>query len=510
MNPARLWRPASPANALAQGPLHGTRRDFLRTAGQTAALLTASPAWSATGTAGNPIVRENQRPGTTDWLLTNLEPAQGSGEDDPWQRRKAIEGFCSHTSLRPGESLRIYVSTHPVSNYRADIFRLGYYGGAGGRRVQRVGPFPGIAQLTPADEDQQLVQCRWKVGFELEIPRDWLSGVYLGKLTAEGSGYESYFVFIVRDDRRADFLFQCSDTTWQAYNRWPAWRSLYDWRDNKWHTDPGANISFDRPYSLYYNKLPATLIPLTNGSGEFLLWEHPLAFWMEKAGYDVTYISNLDTHTDPQGLLRARGFLSVGHDEYWSQEMYDHVAAARDAGVHLAFLSGNAVSGRIRFQPSAEGRPHRIFGRHETGGSHYFQNDKDLMGATSYGVGAADWTCQAPDHWIFEGTGMKAGDSIPQLVGWEYHGPPLRDDPSLVVLARGKTRRSQRETDNEYAAVLYTTPQGNVVFNAATCWWNMLLARPPGAVNPPRTDFSHTDARVQRITQNLFERMRMG
>ena len=103
---------------------------------------------------------------------------------------------------------------------------------------------------------------------------------------------------------------------------------------------------------------------------------------------------------------------------------------------------------------------------------------------------------------------MKEGDSIPQLVGWEYHGPPMRDDPSLVVLARGKTRRYREETNREYASVLYTAAKGNFVFNAATCWWNMLLARPPGAVNPPNTDFSREDSRVQRITKNLLERMR--
>jgi hypothetical protein len=187
--------------------------------------------------------------------------------------------------------------------------------------------------------------------------------------------------------------------------------------------------------------------------------------------------------------------------------MYRHVAAARDAGVHLAFLSGNSVSGKILFKPGADGRPNRVFGRYEEGGSYYFRNDQDLMGVSSYGVGAADWTCQAPDHWVFEGTGMKAGDSIPQLVGWEYHGPPTREDPSLVVLARGKTRRSQKETDREYAAVIYTATRDNFVFNAATCWWNMPLSRPPGSVNPPRTDFSREDPRVQRITKNLLDRM---
>jgi hypothetical protein len=177
--------------------------------------------------------------------------------------------------------------------------------------------------------------------------------------------------------------------------------------------------------------------------------------------------------------------------------MYDHVAAARDAGVHLAFLSGNSVSGRILFKPGADGRANRIFGRHRSGDSHYFRNDKELMGVKSYGVGAADWTCRAPDHWVFAGTGMKEGDSIPQLVGWEYHGPPMRDDPSLVVLAKGKTRRYRDETNREYAAVLYTAAKGNFVFNV----------RPPGAVNPPNTDFSREDPRVQRITKNLLDRM---
>ena len=119
----------------------------------------------------------------------------------------------------------------------------------------------------------------------------------------------------MRDDRRADLMFQVSDLTWQAYNRWPAWRSLYDWKDEPWRTTPGAKVGFDRPYGFYYNLLPAGFVPQTGGSGEFLLWEFPLAYWLEANGYDVTYTSNLDTHTDPDGLLRVKGFLSVGHDE---------------------------------------------------------------------------------------------------------------------------------------------------------------------------------------------------
>jgi hypothetical protein len=229
---------------------------------------------------------------------------------------------------------------------------------------------------------------------------------------------------------------------------------------------------------------------------------------MEREGYDVSYISNLDTHSDALGLRRAKGFLSVGHDEYWTRGMFDNVAAARDAGVHLAFLGGNSVSGCVTLKPASDGRPDRILGRWEQGPSDRFDDEQELMGATSYGVGAADWICQAPEHWLFAGTGMKKGEGIPQLVGWEYHGPPLRADPSLVVVASGNVRVYSEMSEKTYAATIYDRPKGNFVFNAATCWWNMLLARPPGAVDPPRTDFSREDPRVQQITKNLLDRMR--
>jgi hypothetical protein len=277
----------------------------------------AQGAGDARATA-NPVQRENLQSGTTDWLLTSIEPIAVNVRDDRYRRQRAIEGYVSHTSIRAGQTLTAYVSTNPASSYRVAIYRLGYYGGKGGRLMKTLGPFPGVPAPEPVEGGQQLMEARWPASFTLRIPADWTSGVYLAKLTTDGTGYESYLVWVVRDDRKADLLFQVSDITWQAYNRWPGWHSLYDWKDERWHTTPGARVSFDRPYSFYYNMLPATLAPLSNGSGEFLLWEFPLAFWLEAHGYDVTYVSGIDTHADPDGLLRAKGFLSVGHDEYWT------------------------------------------------------------------------------------------------------------------------------------------------------------------------------------------------
>jgi len=288
--------------------------------------------------------------------------------------------------------------------------------------------------------------------------------------------------------------------TWQSYNRWPAWRSLYDFEKNRWHTTVGNEVGFDRPYAIYYNGLPADFLPSTNGSGEFLMWEFPLAFWLEKEGYDVTYISNTDTHADGPGLLRGKGFLSVGHDEYWTRQMYENVARARDEGVGLAFLSGNSVSGVVDLKPSTDGRPNRVFGRVER-----FRDEHELMGSKSYGVGAADWVCQAPDHWVFAGTGMKKGDRVKDLVGWEYHGPPVGSHKGLVIVAT--TPIAGRGNAPPHAATVYDGPKGNVVFNAGTCWWNMVLSTPPGSIDPPKKDFSKPDARVQQITHNVLQRM---
>ena len=464
------------------------------------------------------IRRENGKPGTRDWMLTKTRIEPESRWRSPW-----IEGYCSATSVRAGDTLQIMVSTNPVSDFSLEIFRTGYYGGAGGRRMMQFDLLPGKTQADPPIGENRLRECRWEPSVEFTIPNDWLSGVYLGKLTAEKEGLQSYVIFIVRDDRPCDLLFQCSDVTWCAYNRWPDRWSLYDDGREFWHVGPNSGlVSFDRPYAWYCQPSMARKNPLSLGSGEYLLWEFPLAFWLEQHGYDVSYISNVDTHADGPGLLRARGFLSVGHDEYWALAMYDHVRAARDAGVNLAFLSANSVWGVVPLLPSTDKRPHRIIRR-----DGWFLPDSDdairkkhafrtmgpdparLIGARSTPpiVGGADWTCVQPDHWLFAGSGMKKGDVVNGLVGWEWHGTPAVDLPGLEIVAEGDTR-SGGKVNGRYTATMYDGPKGNVVFNAATIWWPQGLSAPPGHVLPSAHGAKPEgpDPRVQRITANLLGR----
>lgn len=493
-----------------------TRRQLL-------AGISLGAAWSGCATRrpiqvlfDNPVVRENRLAGTRDWILTRtgVDPASR-------YRCPRIEGYCSQTSVRAGDKIQFHVSTDPASSFTIDIFRMGHYGGDGGRLMKRLGPFDGRPQPEPDIGEKRLRDCQWDPCVELTIPSDWLSGVYIGKLTARTEDWQSYVIFIVRDDRSADFIFQCSDTTWQAYNRWPNQFSLYDNGKSQWYWGGGVRIGFNRPYGKYCQIFDA---PLSQGSGEWFLWEFPLSYWLEAEGRNVTYISNLDTHARPETLLRAPGILSVGHDEYYTIEMFRNLQAAIAAGTHLAFLSGNTCCGKIALSPDTKGNPARVFERigvfGPPGGTREFDAmnslpherpyANELVGAHSTGpvTGGADWICASPEHWIYKGTGMQLGDRIPGLIGWEWHGDPA-PIPGLEIVARGPTQTAPGELNGgEYTATMYPGPRDNIVFNASTCWWADGLAEPPGYVRPSvYTSPQGPDIRVQQMTRNLLDCM---
>jgi hypothetical protein len=467
------------------------------------------------------IRKENSLPGATDWQLTRVRVVDAPGGElgyrCPW-----IEGYCSRQSVAAGESINIMVSTNPQRRFMLEIFRTGYYNGRGARLMRTIGPLAGRTQNDPEIGPNRLRQCRWEPSLELEIPDTWTSGVYLGRLTtvpenADELYWQSYVIFIVKDNRPADVLFQCSDNTWQAYNRWPDRFSLYDDGSNPWYVGPGVDVSFDRPYGRYRQIYEN---PQSLGSGEFLCWEFPLSYWLEKHGYDVTYCSNSDMVSSTRGL-QCKTFLSVGHDEYWDVRQYHSVKQMINEGLSALFLSGNAVNGVTPFRPSIDGRPKRIITRAGMFAGLAVQGIKSrydfsmtgpdeglLMGARNVSPvnGGGDWTVTKADHWIFEGVGMKNGDSIPGLVGWEYHGAPANIQ-GLEIVAEGTALRGGVQPQH-WTATVYPGSKRNFVFNAATIFWAQGLSSPPGHMLP----WSHwsrphgPDDRVQRITHNLLRR----
>lgn len=277
----------------------------------------------------NPVACENSKPGNppSEWDVS------GAGAS-------TIQGFATNISVNQGQTISFKIKTNALL-YRLDIYRLGYYGGLGARKVATVGPLVGRSQpncLT--DPATGLVDCgNWRVTASWAVPATAVSGIYIAKATRLliGGG-SSHIVFVVRDDDgESDLLFQTSDTTWQAYNRYGG-NSLYV-------GDPAG-----RAYKVSYNR-PFT----TRGtSPEDWLFdaEYPMLRWLEANGYDVSYTTGVDSVRRGAEILGHKVFLSVGHDEYWSAAQRMAVENARAAGVHLAFFSGNEVFWKTRWENS--------------------------------------------------------------------------------------------------------------------------------------------------------------
>src|SRR5437016_12583343 len=87
----------------------------------------------------NPIQVENSKQGTTSWQLTN--PAT-LGE---------IEGYASLTSVNRGGRISFFVNTAEPA-YTLEIFRMGWYGGLGGRRMTSALSRTGVRQPLPVTD----------------------------------------------------------------------------------------------------------------------------------------------------------------------------------------------------------------------------------------------------------------------------------------------------------------------------------------------------------------------
>lgn len=320
----------------------------------------------------NAIVAENCQPGnpSTEWDIDT------SG--DP-----SIQGFATDISVNRGETVQFKIQTDSA-DYRIDIYRMGYYGGLGARRVTTIEPSATLPQSQPdclTDPETRLFDCgNWSVSASWDVPEDAVSGIYFARLVREDPvpeaeeeteawphaygalGYgrlaneldeprASHIYFVVRDDdSRADVVFQTSDTTWQAYNRYGG-TSTYGSFDPTAPAERAFKVSYNRPFA---NRDYRAVNLVFNA-------EYPMVRWLEANGYDVTYISGVDTDRRGGRLVRHELFLSVGHDEYWSARQRANVEAARDAGVHLGFFSGNEIFWKIRWEPSidASGTPYR-------------------------------------------------------------------------------------------------------------------------------------------------------
>jgi WD40 repeat protein len=290
-------------------------------------------ALDACSTPANPIVAENCLVGnpSSEWDI--------SGAGDP-----TIQGFATDISVDQGETVSFKIDTD-ASDYRLDIYRLGYYGGQGARKVDTVLPSVVLPQVQPSclqDSATGLIDCgNWEVSGSWSVPVDATSGIYLARAVRTDTSGASHIVFVVRDDDGAsELLFQTADTTWQAYNAYGG-NSLYT----------GAPVG--RAYAVSYNR-PFNTREVDGGQDWLFNAEYPMVRWLEANGYDVSYFTGVDSDRFGPEILEHEVFVSVGHDEYWSGDQRANVEAARDAGVNLTFFSGNEVFWKTRWEDSVD------------------------------------------------------------------------------------------------------------------------------------------------------------
>lgn len=302
--------------------------------GATVPVVAASAAVDPCTTGGNPIVCENSKPGTDpdEW---DIWP--GAGDD-------SIQGFATDISVDGGDRIDFKIDTD-ARNYDIDIYRTGWYQGLGARFITSVPVDVALPQRQPecqSDLTTELYDCgNWAVSAHWNVPTDATSGVYIAKLTRADTGGASHITFIVRDDdSHSELVFQTADPTWHAYN-------AYGGSDFYQGADHG------RAYKISYNRPFATR---GQSSRDFYFSsEYAMVRYLEQNGYDVSYIAGVDSDRYGSLLRNHETFLSVGHDEYWSGAQRANVEAARDAGVNLAFFSGNEVYWRTRYEPATAG-----------------------------------------------------------------------------------------------------------------------------------------------------------
>ncbi len=487
--------------------------------------------------AGNPIQNENANPGTSAWQLTN--PAVN----------REIEGYASLTSVNIGSPITFFVSTSDPT-FHVDVFRTGWYGGLGARLTTTITGLPGTLQTTPdPDPVTGVIDCKWKSSYTLSVPTTWISGIFLARLTGDVSGKQSYIIFVVRDDQRSsDLVFQSSVTTFEAYNFWPGGgngKSLYSWA-------PGGRaweVSFNRPYVLGYSYTPQSPGAASGvGAGEYLAnlqpgpdttgypipaagFEYNMVRWLEKNGYDVTYITNIDMHENGALLKQHKAYLSVGHNEYWSMPMVQNLQSAMNAGVNAGFFGANTMYWQIRLQQDSLGKADRIIVCYKTDAAAndpmystnptlatvtFRSSPVNLPEAAVVGVEyvadpvTSDIVISNASHWLMNGTGLKNGDHLQGLLGYEVDSSVRDVSPANTAVLASSPIGFPEDIDDPSgfdcqsveceSNVTWYSAANYSVFATGSMFWSWGL----DDFNAPSLRPSYLSAPAQQITKNVL------
>ena len=440
----------------------------------------------------------------------------------------AAEAFVDTASAAAGDTLQLHIGSS--SDVAVEWYRLGWYGGAGGRLVRTDGHVVADPALPPTVDDLTgRAEAPFRAALGLTVPGDWLSGLYVA-VVRPSSGTPGCAPFVVRPAPQAEVapvLFVSAATTWQAYNLWGG-ADFYDASSADTPDAAGGRravqVSFDRPHLQQH------------GAGFMPRWELPFVRWQERDGRAVDYCADVDLELHPELVDGRRLLVFAGHHEYWSRPMRSTVETAIGRGVNVAFLSANEIYWQVRFEASPLGPARRV--------TCYKSSDLDPLAATQpelttcrwreqpvddpeavligqmYGHIArrvADWVVAGSNHWLYDGTRLRDGDHLVNLVGQEYDTYfPQYAPPATTILARspvdgdirGPQEGEQPADPRQHTATIYTADSGATVFAAGTFQWSWAL---DGFGEPSWRGVSTPhDRRVEQMTRNLFDRLGDG
>jgi hypothetical protein len=402
-------------------------------------------------------------PVPADWQITHPGPEH------------AIEGFADRVSVHPGDPVRLFVST-TAANWTATAFRIGNYSPTGGARVWASAPRAGSAQPAAVVQvPRNTVVAPWQPSLTVDTT-GWPPGDYLFRLDGDNGAQQFVPLTVATPDNAGRIVIVNAVTTWQAYNRWGDY-SLYAGRSGRF-TDRSRAVSFDRPYQARDMQ----------GAGDFLFFERPLLQFAERSGLPLGYATDAELHENPHLLDGARAMVTLGHDEYWSQQERDNTTAARDRGVNLAFLGGNEIYRHIRFEDSPLGADrvevdYKVFEEDPVSrtdpaeATTQWRSPPDprpesvLLGNFyQCNPAQADMISVDQDNWLLSGV-VTDGQVLPGLIGNEYARVDLQvptPRPIEVLFHSPVTCGGRRDfADVTY----YTTGSGAAVFSAGTQWW---------------------------------------
>jgi hypothetical protein len=435
-----------------------------------------------------------------------------------------VWGYANKHSVRPGETFDLMLSVAPTREPRRgtiQIFRVG--GDDAGDRTM-VAEFPRVDVAgEPFRITSSAMGVCWPPGIDAINTRDWSSGYYAIDFVDERDGNRDLNVacIVVRpSDEPVDILVILSTNTYQAYNAWGG-TSLYE---SPFQGDWGHMVSFDRPTP-----------------PDFYLYEYFFVIWLERLarrrGWKLGYASNYDIHTDPKLLAEPRLLVSGSHNEYWSKEEFDHVYDRIFVrGGNTIFLGANSAYWQVRYVDINQAPDGKSCGRQlvcfksmcdpigeRLGGeaalllkTALFRDEARrpetmLAGVAyesyfpSYSEAKYPYRVVRTDLPFFEGTGYLIGDTIGDVVGYEWDNrDPERDGKRLWDLKKSKIPLLAAERlqvlfegapvdlngkPGIAEAVHFTSPAGAKVFSTGSIRWAWGLGK-PGFVQEPFRRFN--------------------